>query len=122
PRGNQQRWQAKNVQKALHIPHYLTSERTDVCQDKTRRSTARTTMLIMTPNKPVANTSEYIDTYAPPDWARAISAPRPGDPIINWAVMAKISATAAAKRIPVTKYGNAVGNTTYRIRLIGPNP
>src|SRR5699024_234861 len=99
-----------------------TSERIEVCQDRIFRSIARITILIMTPNIPVAKTNEYIDTYAPPDWARAISAPNPGVPIINWAVMARINATAAASRIPVIRYGNAVGNTTYRTRAKVPMP
>jgi hypothetical protein len=48
--------------------------------------------------------------------------PRPGLPITISAVMARMSATAAASRTPVIRYGNAVGSTRYasRCRRVRP--
>src|SRR5690606_26545720 len=103
PQRHQRRGQGQHVERLLGIAHEWASARTEECQDSARRSMARNTALMITPRKPVAMTRAYIGAVAPPDWARAISLPRPGLPMTSSAVTARISATAAPRRNPVIR-------------------
>ena len=85
-------------------------------------STIRVPTFASTPSRPVTRISAYTAGTAPPCCARSISLPRPGEPITSSPVTARMSATEAASRTPVTTYGRAVGQTRKRSRSQAPRP
>src|SRR5680860_1514640 len=103
PEHDEQNGQAEEIGDAFEGTHSTTSPLTEGCHDSTCFSTRRAARLISTPIMPVARTRAYIEEMAPPDWVRAICLPRPGVPMMSSAVMARIRATAAARRSPVIR-------------------
>src|SRR6266545_4478920 len=103
------------------LGHAGTSDRTEGCHARTRRSAARVTRLAATPSRPVTTTRAYIAGTAPLPCATAISRPSPGVPMTSSPVTASTSATEVASRTPVSAYGSAVGHTRYRTRAQRPN-